>query len=78
MGLYDTPEIAKSPSSNTQFDDYRAMMMSQLLGASYRRTEPTGKGLKLEDAWAPPPSDDGEADDEDGEGEAEEDTLECY
>lgn len=36
-----------------------------LLGASF---EPKGKGLKLEDAWEPPASDD----EEDGEGEAEE------
>ncbi|PSR94321.1 hypothetical protein BD289DRAFT_472544 [Coniella lustricola] len=44
-----------------------------LLGASF---EPTGKGLKLEDAWEPPVTDDEEEDDEDeddGEGEAERD-----
>lgn len=44
-----------------------------LLGASF---EPTGKGLKLEDAWEPPVTDDDEDDDddddeEDGEGDAE-------
>lgn len=42
-----------------------------LLGASF---EPTGKGLKLEDAWEPPASDDEEDDEEredDGEGDAE-------
>ncbi|KAL3423374.1 hypothetical protein PVAG01_05121 [Phlyctema vagabunda] len=72
MGLYDTPDLPKLPSSESQFDSYRALMMSQFLGSGYRNSESTGKGLKLEDAWAPPASDDGEEDDEDGEGEAEE------
>ncbi|RDW94820.1 hypothetical protein BP5796_00583 [Coleophoma crateriformis] len=76
MGLYDTPDIAKSPAADPQFDNYRALMMSQLLGSNYRRNEPTGKGLKLEDAWDPPASDDGEAEDEDGEGEDDEDVVE--
>lgn len=41
-----------------------------LLGASF---EPTGKGLKLEDAWEPPVTDDDDDDEEeeDGEGDAE-------
>lgn len=43
-----------------------------LLGASF---QPTGKGLKLEDAWEPPVTDDDDDDDdeeaEDGEGDAE-------
>ena len=47
-------------------------MASQLLGNSYRRPEPLGKGLKLEETWQPPPEkDDGKDDDEDGEGEDE-------
>ena len=54
LGLYDPPE--KLPYQGE----------GGLLGASF---EPTGKGLKLEDAWEPPASDDEE--DEDGEGEAE-------
>lgn len=54
LGLYDPPE--KLPYQGE----------GGLLGASF---EPTGKGLKLEDAWEPPVSDDEE--DEDGEGEAE-------
>lgn len=45
-----------------------------LLGASF---QPTGKGLKLEDAWEPPATDDDEDDDDDeaddGEGDAESD-----
>lgn len=60
MGLYDTPE--KSPASDPHLDNYRAQMMAQLLGPSYRKHEPTGKGLKLEETWNPPPSDDGEDD----------------
>lgn len=77
MGLYDAPEPAKAPSSDPQLDNYRTLMMSHLLGAG-RRVEPTGKGLKLEETWVPPPSDDeAEDDDEDGDGESdEEDTTE--
>lgn len=44
-----------------------------LLGASF---EPTGKGLRLEDAWEPPVVDDDEEEDDeedDGEGDAESD-----
>lgn len=55
LGLYDPPE--KLPFQDEE---------GGLLGASF---EPMGKGLKLEDAWEPPVSDD--EDEEDGEGEAE-------
>ncbi|KAH8668182.1 hypothetical protein BGZ60DRAFT_344360, partial [Tricladium varicosporioides] len=73
IGLYDTPEEAKSPSSDPHLDNYRSLLMSQFLGVTYRRPEPTGKGLKLEETWNPPASDDGNDDDEqDGEGEEEE------
>jgi hypothetical protein len=68
MGLYDAPE--KSPAFDPSLDEYRALMMSQLLGTPYRKNElpaATGKGLKLEETWNPPPSDDGEDDDEDVE-----------
>lgn len=78
MGLYDTPEPAKTLSTDPQLDNYRSLMMSHLLGVG-RRVEPTGKGLKLEETWIPPPSDDEEEDDDeqDGEGESdEEDTTE--
>ena len=73
MGLYDTPEPAKTLSSDPQLDNYRSLMMSHLLGVG-RRVEPTGKGLKLEETWNPPPSDDEEEDDDeqDGEGESDE------
>ncbi len=73
MGLYDTPEPAKTLSSDPQLDNYRSLM-SHLLGVG-RRVEPTGKGLKLEETWIPPPSDDEEEDDDDeqdGEGESDE------
>jgi len=41
-----------------------------MFGAAYRPLEPTttGKGLKLEDAWVPPPSEDGD-DEEDADSE---------
>ena len=70
MGLYDETEV-KSPPSDPHLDNYRALMMSQLLGTPYRRPEPVGKGLKLEEGWNPP-SDDEDDSDEDGEGEDEE------
>ncbi|KAI9743170.1 MAG: hypothetical protein M1818_003465 [Claussenomyces sp. TS43310] len=66
MGLYDTPE--KVPPPDPILDNYCALMMQQLRGMDYKRSEPTGKGLKLEEAWVPTASDDGEDD-----GEAEED-----
>ncbi|KAN0110532.1 hypothetical protein V8E51_006919 [Hyaloscypha variabilis] len=74
MGLYDAPEPAKALSSDPQLDSYRTSMMSHLLGAS--RREPTGKGLKLEETWNPPPSDDEDDeeeddDEQDGEGESD-------
>lgn len=53
LGLYDPPE--KLP----YYEE------GGLLSASF---EPKGKGLKLEDAWEPPASDD-EDENEDGEGE---------
>lgn len=55
LGLYDPPE--KLPFHEE----------GGLLSASF---EPKGKGLKLEDAWEPPASDD-EDEEEDGEGEVE-------
>lgn len=81
MGLYDAPE--KVPESDPQLDKYRALMMSQLLGSAYKKPEApsTGKGLKLEETWIPPASDDGEAEDEDEEdaegSEAEEEAEEA-
>lgn len=77
LGLYDTPELPKSLPSAPQFDDYRALVMSQLLGSAYKRPEleSMGKGLKLEETWNPPPSDDedDEEDEDELDGEAEDD-----
>lgn len=60
MGLYDTPDKCEE---DPQLDTYRSTV-SSLLGSAYRPTEPTGKGLKLEETWEPPQSDD-EEDEED-------------
>lgn len=70
LGLYDTPEAAKSPEADPQLDNYR--MMNQLLGSHYRRPEPVGKGLKLEEGWTPPSDDEKDDEEADGEGEDEE------
>lgn len=72
MGLYDSPDpVIKTSSLDPQLDNYRAFMMSHLLGPGHRRTESTGKGLKLEETWEPPASDDEDDDEQDGEGEDE-------
>ncbi|WQF79895.1 hypothetical protein CDEST_04909 [Colletotrichum destructivum] len=66
MGLYDAPD---KYDQDPQLDASRSAM-SSLLGASYRPREATGKGLKLEESWQPPESDDeeeAEQDDADGE-----------
>jgi hypothetical protein len=63
MGLYDTPE------KDTKLDFHRSTVFS-LLGGSF--PEPTGKGLKLEDAWEPPASDD-EEEEQDAEGDERDD-----
>lgn len=71
MGLYDTPE--KPVDAHIQ---YHRSAISSLLGSSFACPEPTGKGLKLEDAWEPPASDGEESeqgDDDDAEGDAQED-----
>jgi len=77
MGLYDSPDVGKTAAFDPQLDNYRSSMMSQLLGPTYRR-EPMGKGLKLEETWNPPPSDDENDDkdeEEDGEGDEDEDIM---
>lgn len=65
MGLYDGPDKAED---DPQLNNYRSTV-SSLLGSSFRPQEPRGKGLKLEETWEPPKSDDGSEEDED---EAEE------
>lgn len=71
MGLYDVPE--KAAPLDPQLDNYRALMMSQFLGPAYGKQEPTRKGLKLEETWNPPVSDDEE--EEDGESEEDDEGL---
>lgn len=60
MGLYDTPEKVED---DPQLNNYRSTV-SSLLGSSFRSYEPRGKGLKLEETWEPPKSDD--EDEQDG------------
>lgn len=64
MGLYDTPEkCAEDP----QLNNYRSTV-SSLLGSTFRPSE--GKGLKLEETWEPPKSDDEDEDGEDSDDES--------
>ncbi|KAF4338179.1 hypothetical protein FBEOM_7921 [Fusarium beomiforme] len=63
MGLYDTPE---KYNEDPQLNNYRSTV-SSLLGSSFRNYEPQGKGLKLEETWEPPKSDEEDEDDEDEE-----------
>jgi hypothetical protein len=70
MGLYDAPD---KYDTDPQLDNYRSSM-SQLLGTVYRPQESTGKGLKLEETWQPPESDDeGDDGEEDADGEEQDD-----
>ncbi|KAL1855397.1 hypothetical protein VTK73DRAFT_8543 [Phialemonium thermophilum] len=64
MGLYDTPE---KPVVGSQLPHSHST--TSLFSCACTYTEPTGKGLKLEDAWEPPAMDD---EDSDQEGDAEE------
>jgi hypothetical protein len=72
MGLYDEPDTGKMYSSDPQLDNYRSSV-SQLLGAP--RKEAMGKGLKLEETWAPPADDEEEDEDEDGDGEDDDEVV---
>lgn len=75
MGLYDTPEkVAADPHLN----NYRSTV-SSLLGATFQASEPMGRGLKLEETWEPPASDDDEADDvdEDDDDDDDSETKDC-
>ncbi|KPM36984.1 hypothetical protein AK830_g9579 [Neonectria ditissima] len=66
MGLYDTPDKYEE---DPQLNNYRSTV-SSLLGSTFRPHESKGKGLKLEETWEPPKSDD-EDDEEDDEEESE-------
>lgn len=67
MGLYDPPDKF---DTDPTLETYRSSVAG-LLGAAYKYPEPTGKGLKLEDAWEPPETEDEEEGDGDND-EAEE------
>ncbi|KAK0615962.1 hypothetical protein B0T17DRAFT_496893 [Bombardia bombarda] len=72
MGLYDAPDKS---ADDSRLDLHRSTIFS-LLGGGGAYPEPTGKGLKLEDAWEPPASDDEDGSndsDEDGEGDEQDD-----
>ncbi|KEY69805.1 hypothetical protein S7711_03781 [Stachybotrys chartarum IBT 7711] len=68
MGLYDQPEKYEE---DPHLNNYRSTV-SSLLGSGFRPREPQGKGLKLEETWEPPKSEDEEEDDEDS-GDSSED-----
>lgn len=70
MGLYDTPDKYEE---DPHLNNYRSTV-SSLLGSAYLPQEPKGKGLKLEETWEPPKSDDSEEDqDEEDDDESTED-----
>ncbi|KAK3308839.1 uncharacterized protein B0T15DRAFT_120529 [Chaetomium strumarium] len=68
MGLYDEPDHRRAPSL------HQSVVLS-LLGSAVDPKEETdsgeGLGLKLEDAWEPPASEDEEDGEDDGEGQEE-------
>lgn len=68
MGLYDTPEKSQE---DPHLNNYRSTV-SSLLGSKFRPTEPQGKGLKLEETWEPPKSDDEDEGEDEGEDEEDE------
>lgn len=68
MGLYDAPDKYEE---DPQLNNYRSTV-SSLLGSTFRGNEPRGKGLKLEETWEPPKSDE---EDEDEEEEVGQDTA---
>ncbi|KAK0728098.1 hypothetical protein B0T26DRAFT_748372 [Lasiosphaeria miniovina] len=69
MGLYDAPD---KTATNPILDLHRSTIFS-LLGGAGSYPEPTGKGLKLEDAWEPPASDDEDVESEDDADDDEQD-----
>lgn len=71
MGLYDTPD---KHSDDPHLSNSRSAMSSLLGGSPFRggRLGGPGKGLKLEEAWQPPESDDDEGDAGTDDGEDDE------
>ncbi|EQK99682.1 hypothetical protein OCS_04606 [Ophiocordyceps sinensis CO18] len=70
MGLYDAPDKF---DEDPQLNNYRSTV-SSLLGCSFRPQEPRGKGLKLEETWEPPKSENAEEEDDDDEAEEAQDS----
>lgn len=68
MGLYDAPD---KHEADPGLNNYRSTLSSLLGGGAPKVPEPVGKGLKLEETWQPP-----ESDDEDEDGDEEEETEE--
>ncbi|KAH7632972.1 hypothetical protein B0T09DRAFT_84284 [Sordaria sp. MPI-SDFR-AT-0083] len=67
MGLYDPPETNEPAGM-----DLHQSTVFSLLGNAGAYEKPSGKGLKLEDAWEPPASDDEEDNEEEEEDDEEE------
>ncbi|KAL2676789.1 hypothetical protein Neosp_010555 [[Neocosmospora] mangrovei] len=65
MGLYDAPDKYEE---DPQLNNYRSTV-SSLLGSTFRGNEPRGKGLKLEETWEPPKSDEEDEDDDEEVGQ---------
>ncbi|CAI4210229.1 unnamed protein product [Parascedosporium putredinis] len=62
MGLYDAPEKCEADPG---LNNYRSTLSSLLGGGAPKLNESPGKGLKLEETWQPPETDDEDEDDED-------------
>lgn len=69
MGLYDTPD---KHEADPGLYNYRSTV-SSLLGGAPRLPEGGGKGLKLEETWQPPESDDEDDEDDEKENQDSED-----
>lgn len=61
MGLYDAPEKCEADPG---LNNYRSTLSSLLGGGAPKLNESPGKGLKLEETWQPPETDDEDEDDE--------------
>lgn len=61
MGLYDAPDKYEADPG---LNNYRSSLSSLLGGGAPRLRDSPGKGLKLEETWQPPESDDEEEDEE--------------
>lgn len=64
LGLYDTPEKSSAEGS---LNNYHRALASYTLDSGHRKQESMGKGLKLEETWNPPESDEDDDDDDDSD-----------